>query len=61
MTFPQWRAQARLYEALILLGSGGNVRRVGHACGWSSTSAFIVEFRRAFDQTPREYARALPG
>ncbi|TDX08852.1 helix-turn-helix domain-containing protein [Kribbella sp. VKM Ac-2566] len=52
MTFPQWRTQLRLHEALRLLAEGNSVTQVAHACGWASTSAFIDTFRRAFGHTP---------
>ncbi|MEU9691047.1 AraC family transcriptional regulator [Amycolatopsis japonica] len=52
MTFPQWRTQLRLYRALVLLAEDTSVTAVAHACGWSSTSAFIDVFRRAFGHTP---------
>lgn len=52
MTFPQWRTQLRLYRALILLADNESVTAVAHTCGWSSTSAFIDVFRRAFGHTP---------
>ncbi|MEU6879503.1 helix-turn-helix transcriptional regulator [Streptomyces sp. NPDC046712] len=52
MTFPQWRTQARLYHALRMLADDMPVTTVAHRCGWSSTSAFIEVFRRAFGYTP---------
>jgi AraC-like DNA-binding protein len=52
MTFPQWRTQLRLYRALVMLSEHQPVTTVAHACGWSSTSAFIDVFRRAFGHTP---------
>lgn len=52
MTFPQWRTQLRLHDALRLLAEGQSVTQVAHACGWASTSAFIDTFRRAFGHTP---------
>lgn len=52
MTFPQWRTQLRLYRALVLLAENVPVTAVAHACGWSSTSAFIDVFRRAFGHPP---------
>ena len=52
MTFPQWRTQLRLYHALVLLADHTPVTTVAHTCGWSSTSAFIDVFRRAFGHTP---------
>jgi AraC-like DNA-binding protein len=52
MTFPQWRTQLRLYHALKMLADDIAVTTVAHHCGWSSTSAFIDVFRRAFGHTP---------
>jgi AraC-like DNA-binding protein len=58
MTFPQWRTQLRLYHALVLLSDGLPVTTVALRCGWSSPSAFIDVFRRAFGHTPGAYVRA---
>ncbi|GAA4213233.1 AraC family transcriptional regulator [Actinocatenispora rupis] len=55
MTFPQWRARLRLYHALLLLAERQPVTTVAHRCGWSSASAFIDVFRRAFGSTPGAY------
>lgn len=55
MTFPQWRTQLRLHHALILLAENATVTAVAHACGWSSTSAFIDAFQRTFGCTPGAY------
>ncbi|MFK4118763.1 AraC family transcriptional regulator [Streptomyces longwoodensis] len=52
MTFPQWRTQLRLSHALVLLAQNTPVTVVAHLCGWSSASAFIDVFRRAFGHTP---------
>lgn len=52
MTFPQWRTQLRLYRAQVLLAEQFSVSAVAHRCGWSSTSAFIEAYRRAFGHTP---------
>jgi AraC-like DNA-binding protein len=52
MTFPQWRTQLRLHHALVLLAEHTPVTKVANQCGWSSTSAFIDVFRRAFGHTP---------
>jgi AraC-like DNA-binding protein len=52
MTFPQWRTQLRLFHALKMLAANQSVTATAHACGWSSTSAFIDVFRRAFGHTP---------
>lgn len=52
MTFPQWRTQLRLHQALILLAQGHSVTVVSHACGWASASAFIDVFRTTLGYTP---------
>jgi AraC-like DNA-binding protein len=57
MTFPQWRTQLRLYHALRMLADGSPVTAVAHRCGWSSTSAFIDVFRRAYGHTPGTHLR----
>ncbi|MFI9818710.1 AraC family transcriptional regulator [Saccharothrix variisporea] len=57
MTFPQWRTQLRLHRALVLLADDTPVTTVAHACGWSSSSAFIDTFRRAFGHTPGRHHR----
>ncbi|GAA1306792.1 helix-turn-helix transcriptional regulator [Streptomyces sanglieri] len=57
MTFPQWRTQLRLYHALRMLADDVPVTTVAHRCGWSSTSAFIDVFRRAFGYTPGAHNR----
>jgi transcriptional regulator GlxA family with amidase domain len=57
MTFPQWRTQLRLAQALVLLTDGLSVTTVAHRCGWSSASAFIDTFRRTFGHTPGQLER----
>jgi AraC-like DNA-binding protein len=57
MTFPQWRTQLRLYHALRMLADDVPVTTVAHRCGWSSASAFIDVFRRAFGHTPGTFHR----
>jgi AraC-like DNA-binding protein len=57
MTFPQWRTQSRLHHALRMLADGLPVTTVAHRCGWSSASAFIDVFRRAFGYTPGAHQR----
>lgn len=61
MTYPQWRTNARLLNAAILLSSGASVTDTAHDCGWRTTSSFIDAFRRAMGQTPGSYrASARP-
>lgn len=52
MAFPVWRTQLRLHRATLLLAAGRTVSQTAGACGWSSPSAFVTTFRRAFGQTP---------
>jgi AraC-like DNA-binding protein len=59
MTFPQWRTRLRLYHALRMLADDVPVTTVARHCGWSSTSAFIDVFRRAFGYTPGVHNRRL--
>ncbi|MEU3634433.1 helix-turn-helix transcriptional regulator [Streptomyces fradiae] len=61
MTFPQWRTRLRLHHALVLVARGTPVTAVAHRCGWSSASAFIDVFRRAFGHTPGAELRREHG
>ncbi|UXY23944.1 helix-turn-helix transcriptional regulator [Streptomyces cynarae] len=61
MTFPQWRTQVRLSHALVLLAENTPVTVVAHRCGWSSASAFIDVFRRAFGYTPGRASGGRPA
>lgn len=60
MTFGGWRQQARLFAALEKLSEGESVTNVALAVGYSSVSAFIDVFRRAFGTTPGAQATGLP-
>ena len=55
MSYPQWRSQARSLHAMVLLAQGESVTDTATRCGWSTTSAFIDSFRRAYGQTPGAY------
>lgn len=55
MTFPQWRTQLRLYQALRLLAEGQPVTAVAQGCGFATASAFIDVFRRSLGHTPGTY------
>ncbi|MCY1139079.1 helix-turn-helix transcriptional regulator [Actinoplanes sp. Pm04-4] len=57
LSYPQWRTQVRLHQALILLAGRTPVTAVAHRCGWSSASAFIDVFRRTFGHTPGAHPR----
>ena len=58
ITFPQWRGQLRLHQALKLLATGLPVTRVAADCGYRSPSAFIEAFRAAYGTTPGRYVRS---
>lgn len=58
MTFGQWRLQARLNAAFLMLMTGGEIARIAERVGFSSQSAFGVAFRRTFGLTPAQ-ARVL--
>jgi AraC-like DNA-binding protein/quercetin dioxygenase-like cupin family protein len=52
MTYPQWRTQVRLQNALMLLAEHRDITSVALKCGWATPSAFIDTYRRAFGHTP---------
>lgn len=52
MSFGQWRLQARLNAAFVLLMTGKHIAGVAKAVGFQSQSAFGVAFRRVFGMTP---------
>jgi AraC-like DNA-binding protein len=54
MSFAQWRAQARLAQALTHLAQGKSVATVAAAAGYDSASAFTAMFRKAFGAAPRD-------
>jgi AraC-like DNA-binding protein/mannose-6-phosphate isomerase-like protein (cupin superfamily) len=55
LSFRRWREQARLIQALKLLGEGRSVGRVAEKVGYRSASAFSAMFRRALGREPRQY------
>jgi AraC-like DNA-binding protein len=57
MTFPRWRTQLRLHQALILLAEDTPVTTVAHRCGWATASAFIDVYRRTLGHTPGQARR----
>jgi AraC-like DNA-binding protein len=50
-----WRQQLRLLCSLRLLAAGEPITRVALESGYSTPSAFIAMFRKAFGTTPRRY------
>ncbi|GGY14114.1 helix-turn-helix transcriptional regulator [Paludibacterium paludis] len=57
MTFERWRHAARLDLACTRLARGETVQDVAHALGYSTASAFISAFRKAFGIPPGQYGR----
>jgi AraC-like DNA-binding protein len=55
MTFGKWRQQLQMMQAMRLLGSGAKVTHAALEAGYSTASAFIVAFRKAFGSTPSRY------
>jgi AraC-like DNA-binding protein len=55
LTLGRWRQQLRLLRSLHLLAAGVQVSRVALDMGYSTPSAFISMFRKAFGMTPRGY------
>jgi AraC-like DNA-binding protein len=64
MTYPQWRTNVRVYQAMILLAGGASVTAAARRCGFATPSSFVDTFRRATSQTPgafRARERAAGG
>ncbi len=57
MTFGRWRQQARLLEAIRLLGEGTQVTAVAMSVGYRSPSAFVAAFKKCLGRTPAQYFR----
>ncbi len=55
MTFGEWRQQARLLSAMIMLAENKPVKLVAYTLGYFSQSAFISMFRKATGKTPARY------
>ncbi len=58
MTFSEWRQQARLIAAVILLADGVAVSRVAEEIGYASQSTFTNMFRKATGKMPARYFSA---
>lgn len=55
LTFAEWRSQARLRTALLLLAAGTPIGAVAYRVGYRTGSAFVAAFRRRVGQTPGAY------
>jgi AraC-like DNA-binding protein len=56
MTTAEWRRRLRLLHAVRLLAEGAPVTTAALDVGYSSVSAFIAVFKKAFGTTPGRYA-----
>ncbi|OHX13152.1 AraC family transcriptional regulator [Chromobacterium sphagni] len=59
MSFGQWRARARLLEALSRLKQGDSVQDISAALGYATPSAFIAMFQKQLGDSPERYRRQL--
>lgn len=57
LTFGAWRQQLRLMKALERLAAREPVTQIALDLGYTSPSAFIAMFRRAFGVSPKRYFR----
>ena len=55
LTVAEWRRRLRLLHAVRLLAEGEPVTTVALQIGYSSVSAFIAVFKKAFGATPSRY------
>ena len=55
MSLGEWRQQLRLLRSLRFLAAGEPITRVAMESGYSTPSAFIAMFRKAFGTTPKKY------
>ena len=55
MAIAEWRQQARMMEALSLIGEGTPVTTAAFEVGYDSASAFSAAFRRVFGCPPTHY------
>ena len=55
LSYPQWRQQAVLANALPLLARGSSVSAVAAASGYASDSAFSAMFKAAMGQPPSHF------
>jgi AraC-like DNA-binding protein len=55
MSFSRWRQRARLIHAMQSLAAGQSVTNAALDAGYSTTSAFILMFRKQLGTTPTRY------
>ncbi len=57
MSFREWRRQARIQQAIIILSAGSSVTNVALDVGYSSSSAFVAAFHKTLGLSPTRYLR----
>ena len=57
LTLGRWQKEARLFRSLTELAAGEPVKAVARSVGYTSPSAFVLAFRKAFGVTPARYFR----
>jgi len=55
MTLGRWRQQRRLLTGLELIAGGTTIAKASATAGYSTSSAYIAAFRKAFGVTPARY------
>jgi AraC-like DNA-binding protein len=55
ISFIEWRQQACLLSAVVMLGKGQPVTEVAMALGYSSSSAFATVFKQLLGEVPSRY------
>jgi AraC-like DNA-binding protein len=61
MSFGKWRLQLRLMQAMRFLAEGAKVTRAAMEAGYSTPSAFIAMFKKAWGTTPTHCFEAAPS
>lgn len=61
LSLGRWRQQLRLLRSLQLLAAGEKISHAALEAGYSTSSAFIAMFRKAFGTTPRRYFAHAPA
>ncbi|POA50354.1 AraC family transcriptional regulator [Pseudomonas sp. MPR-ANC1] len=60
ISYVEWRQQACLLAAIILLGEGQSITEVAMVLGYSSSSAFATVFKQVLGEVPSRYFSGQP-